>query len=104
MMNPMSKVRHFLLAVVCIGALGVSGARAADCPISYSEFEGAIAHLDMESCPNDKPSAERGFCRLVLDSTRASIFVFHHVGNDACLVAVKPAPLKQFLYRDRKKR
>ena len=89
-------MKYFVSAIF---ALVVSvGVARADCPIGYSEFEEAIPHLDITSCPPKIGiSAEQGFCRLVLSGDDAYVYGFIYTDDDACLSQVREVRLSDYL-------
>ena len=72
-------------------------ALAEECQITYTDFEDGIPHVDLMTCPDNKPDDETGFCRLAFDGKSATIFVFHYGADDACLADVKHRPVRNFL-------
>ena len=74
-------------------------ATANDCPVPYSEFEANIPHIDMADCPNDRPNADDGFCRLVMDGDDAYVYAFHYTDEEPCLTGIKEARKEDYLLR-----
>lgn len=73
---------------------------AATCHVGYAEFEEAVPHIDIETCPKAiAVSAEDGFCRLGLTPKAAIIYVFRFAAHDACLADIRRASLKDFFYK-----
>ena len=77
--------------------LSAAPALAAECQITYSDYEEGIPHVDLAVCPDNKPDEDTGFCRLAFDGTKATVFAFHYRGDDACLASVKQYSVKRFL-------
>ncbi|MEO1495203.1 MAG: hypothetical protein AAFV19_23920 [Pseudomonadota bacterium] len=70
-------------AMVALTALPVA---AAECPLSYEQFEVGVPHTDMETCP-ESMAQEGTYCRLSLVAETVTIFAFAE-SND-CIVATK---------------
>lgn len=68
-------------------ALMAGGAAAADCPITYPEFERTVPHIDLEACPADLAADDR-FCRAVTGEDALHVFVFTYEGEQ-CLAALE---------------
>ena len=77
--------------------LSAAPALAAECQITYSDYEEGIPHVDLAVCPDNKPDEDTGFCRLAFDGMKATVIAFHYKGDDACLAGVKQYSVKQFL-------
>ena len=67
------------------------------CPISYEVFEDEVSHIDLAECPNNKPDADAGFCRLVFDGDEAFIYIFVYTKDDACLSKIIRAEKSLYL-------
>ena len=67
------------------------------CPISYEVFEDEVSHIDLAECPNNKPDADSGFCRLVFDRDEAFIYIFVYTRDDACLSKIIRAEKSLYL-------
>lgn len=93
----MTRKISMLVAALFLTAAGHFPANAADCPVPYSEFEANIPHIDMADCPDDKPNADSGFCRLVMDGKKAFIYVFTYTEDEPCLSAIKRAGKSDYL-------
>jgi hypothetical protein len=76
-----------LLAVGLTGVAATQAVGQAACPLTYSIFELAVPHLDLEECPAGlaRPGA---FCRASVANDLVHVFVFNQDG-DQCLLAVK---------------
>ena len=85
-----------VLAAMSFG-LVATAALANDCTVTYSDFEDNIPHVDLTTCPNNKPDDDTGFCRLAFNGKSATIFVFHYGEDDSCLADVKVMPVRNFL-------
>jgi hypothetical protein len=57
------------------------------CPLTYTDFELAIPHLDLEQCPKDlaKPGV---FCRVTTANDSVHVFVFE-AKDKRCLLSMK---------------
>ena len=86
-----------ILPTANIFGLAVVPALASDCTVTYSEFEDNIPHVDLMTCPNNKPDDDTGFCRLAFNGKSATIFVFHYGEDDSCLADIKVMPVRHFL-------
>ena len=86
------------LALIALFALP-NTAIASECPVPYSEFEENIPHIDMAECPNNKPDADLGFCRLVMDGDDAYVYAFHYTDDEPCLSGIKKARKTDYLMR-----
>ena len=70
------------------------------CDIPYSEFEEAIPHIDIVSCPNNIGiSEDAGFCRLVLNGQDAYVYGFKFTEDEACLSQVRKTSLSKYLLK-----
>lgn len=67
------------------------------CPISYEVFEDEVSHIDLAECPDNKPDADTGFCRLVFDGDEGFIYIFVYTQDDACLKEIIKAEKSQYL-------
>lgn len=78
-----------LLLVLALAA--PSSAAAEDpIPLTYQEFEGAVAHIDLPLCP--VPLAAPGrFCRMTAHADQLNVFAFSEDG-DQPLVAFRSWP------------
>ena len=56
------------------------------CPMTYAQFEFAIPHLDVESCPAALSGAGR-FCRASTSDDQVHVFAFEEAGAQ-CLIAM----------------
>ena len=89
-------------SLVTIGAMasppeGYSG----DCAVTYSEFEEAIPHIDMLTCPEVMGiSDDDGFCRVVFEGNQPFVYGFEYGEEDACLTTLREVPLSGFLQKD----
>lgn len=64
-----------------------AGADNAPCALTYEVFESAVAHLDIDHCP-DKSFKDQAFCRVVVGGNQAHVFYFS--SNDGqCLLKVE---------------
>ena len=72
-------------------------ALAAECQITYSDYEDGIPHVDLATCPDNMPDEDTGFCRLAFDGVKATVFAFHYGEDDACLAGIKQYPAGRFL-------
>ncbi len=59
------------LALLAGGAM----AQQAAMPLNYAQFEAAVPHVDLETCPDslDRPDA---FCRATIQHEEIHVFVF----------------------------
>ena len=67
-----SSLGRTLLAAMAFG-LVATVAKASDCTVTYSDFENSIPHVDLMTCPNDKPDEDTGFCRLAFNGKSATM-------------------------------
>ena len=74
-------------------------AAANECPVPYSEFEANIPHIDMADCPKNKPNADDGFCRLVMDGDDAYVYAFLYTAEEPCLSGIEEARKSDYLLR-----
>ena len=77
--------------------LTATPAPADDCRITCTDFEDGVPHVDLMTCPANRPDDETGFRRLAFDGKSATVFVFHYGADDACLADVKHRPVRDFL-------
>lgn len=74
-------------AVLIPVAIAQSGKTA--CAMTYVQFEGAIAHIDVETCPAElAPAGSDRFCRAGVGGDQVHVYAFDHAG-DKCLVAMR---------------
>ena len=98
-----NKMKHTLKTLTLIIALLFSTPAWADnnsdqiCSISYEVFEDEVSHIDLAECPNNKPDADAGFCRLVFDGDEAFIYIFVYTKDDACLSKIIRAEKSLYL-------
>ena len=59
--------------------------------LTYEEFEAAVAHSDLETCPADMQPQEGSFCRLTLKDEEFHVFQFSE-DADQPLMAVRSYP------------
>lgn len=69
------------------------------CPITYEVFEDEVSHIDLAECPDNKPEADAGFCRLVFDGDKAFIYIFVYTQDDACLNEIVRAEKSEYLMK-----
>lgn len=73
-----------VLAPVAIAQPGIG-----TCAMTYVQFEGAIAHIDVEACPAElAPAGSDRFCRAGVGGDQVHVYAFDQVG-DKCLVAMR---------------
>lgn len=65
-----------LAALVATTAFGETPAM----PLTYDIFEGAVAHLDLETCPTGLPQ-EGSFCRAAILHDTVHVFAFSQAGD-----------------------
>lgn len=85
----MSKVALLSALVSLASTIGGSSAAADEpsCPMTYSAFEYAVPHLDLEECPAAL-ARDGAFCRASVASDALHVFVFALEGEQ-CLLAVQ---------------
>ena len=72
-----------------------------DCAVTYSEFEEAIPHIDMLTCPEVMGiSDDDGFCRVVFEGNQPFVYGFEYGEDDACLTTLREVPLSGFLHKN----
>ena len=94
--SPFSKKLPAILLAAGFG-LAAAPALAAECQITYSDYEDGIPHLDLATCPGNMPDEDTEFCRLAFDGMQATVFAFHYTDDDACLAGIKQYPATRFL-------
>ena len=60
-------------------------------------FNIIIEYIGLAECPNNKPAADSGFCRLVFDGDKAFIYIFVFIKDDACLSKIIRAEKSLYL-------
>jgi hypothetical protein len=77
------------LALLALPALLPPSAHAGTAPLAltYETFEQAVAHVDLEVCPEPLAAPDR-FCRATLVNGMINVFAFSEEG-DQVLVAVQ---------------
>jgi hypothetical protein len=89
-----------LAAATALGAAAAAGAAAETvCFVPYREFEEAIRHFDIQTCPDAAVKPEEGFCRLGLEGDSALLYVFRHIGGEPCLTRIERRPFAEFVAR-----
>ncbi|MEL6480352.1 MAG: hypothetical protein AAFQ75_02790 [Pseudomonadota bacterium] len=63
-----------------------AGQDTSPCPMTYAQFEFAIPHLDIDSCPAALSGTER-FCRASTSDDQVHVFAFEAEGEQ-CLIAM----------------
>ena len=94
-----SRFASFMPVTVFAAMVGFAAAPAlaAECQITYSDYEDGIPHVDLAVCPDNMPDEDTGFCRLAFDGMKATVFAFHYTGDDACLAGIEQYPATRFL-------
>ena len=94
-----SRFASFMPVTVFATMVGFAAAPAlaAECQITYSDYEDGIPHVDLAVCPDNMPDEDTGFCRLAFDGMKATVFAFHYTGDDACLAGIEQYPATRFL-------
>jgi hypothetical protein len=59
--------------------------------LTYEEFETAVAHSDLETCPAEMQTQEASFCRVTLKDEELHVFQFSE-DADQPLLAVRSYP------------
>ncbi|MDJ0947777.1 MAG: hypothetical protein QNJ94_02555 [Alphaproteobacteria bacterium] len=68
------------------------------CYVSYHEFEEAVPHVDIDTCPEAVLAKDKGFCRMTINGDSVVVYHFRH-GDQSCLVAVKRYSWDTFVER-----
>ena len=76
----------FLAGFALIVGSGVP-ATAADCPMTYAQFEAAVPHVDVEACPKNSLGG-KPFCRASAGGDQVHVFFFAEDG-DQCLLKLQ---------------
>lgn len=95
-------MRHRLAArsLAALVFLATGPAVAAEtCFVPYSEFEEAVPHVDLATCPGEAASADDEFCRLAVTGDLVHVYRFRHSQDDACLEQVESLPFADFAAR-----
>jgi len=92
-------MRPFLTLVALLGLLASPAAAAKQCFFSYVEFEKAVPHFDIQTCPGIALAADKGFCRLSLNGDSVRIYRFVFVDKEACLDQVEAMTFTDFVKR-----
>lgn len=88
------KAKLFIFLMACI----FSASTYADtCFVSYAQYEAAVPHFDIHTCPDPKFEKDKGFCRLGLEGDRVLVYHFEMGDNASCLVAVDKYKFKEFV-------
>ena len=69
--SPFSKKLPAILLAAGFG-LAAAPALAAECQITYSDYEDGIPHVDLATCPGNMPDEDTEFCRLAFDGMQAT--------------------------------
>ncbi|MBX9926534.1 MAG: hypothetical protein K2Y05_09260 [Hyphomicrobiaceae bacterium] len=63
--------------------------KSSPCPMTYAQFETAVAHVDLDTCPGDiAPAGSDRFCRATAGGEQVHVYAFEQAG-DKCLAAMK---------------
>ncbi len=79
-----------LPAITAFAAAMMSAAtlsHAAGCPMTYAQFEAAIAHVDVKECPKND-LGKKAFCRASAGGDFVHVFFFDEAG-DQCLLKLQ---------------
>ncbi|MGI9413061.1 MAG: hypothetical protein ACR2PM_05295 [Hyphomicrobiales bacterium] len=77
-----------LIALLVLVSVWISVAAGAEsCPMTYETFESAVAHIDLDECP-DAVMRERSFCRVSAGGEKLHLFYFDNDGEQ-CLLKVE---------------
>ncbi len=91
------------MRAVCLALIALPMASPASagefCFVPYSEFEDAVPHVDIATCPGAEMEAEAGFCRLAITGNVVHVYQFRNTDGDACLEQVESLPFAQFAER-----
>ena len=82
-------LRPIRLAATSLATLAAfAGGAAAEtgCPMTYAQFEFAVPHLDLETCPAALEGEGR-FCRAAAGADALHVFAFAEAGEQ-CLVGM----------------
>lgn len=76
---------HHLITTLPLAALALAGATAVlaeptPMPLTYAQFEAAVVHVDLESCPEQLRQAGT-FCRATLNHDEIHVFAFSKEGD-----------------------
>lgn len=66
---------RFLIICAAISAPAFAVADDTSLPLTYAEFEAAIPHLDLETCPAQL-AQDNTFCRVTLNNEEIHVFAF----------------------------
>ena len=93
------RVRPLLLTIALLFSTPAWADNNSDqiCPINYEIFEDEVSHIDLSECPDNKPDADTGFCRLVFDGDEAFIYIFVYTQDEACLNEIIKAKKSNYL-------
>ena len=86
-------------ALLLAAAPAAPAAAAKQCYFSYAEFEKAVPHFDIQSCPGTPLAADKGFCRLALDGETVRVYRFVFVDKESCLERIETVPFADFAKR-----
>ena len=91
-------LRH-LLGLLLLPSIVMAQVPQAQCWISYEGFHDHVAHIDLDMCPGNAPTAEEGFCRAAIAGDTLTIYVFRHTApaNAACLTQVLRQDINSFM-------
>lgn len=90
-------MRVLILSAFAAAALAAPAIAAKQCHFAYAEFEKAVPHFDIQSCPGGGLAADKGFCRLGLDGTNVRIYRFVFVEKEACLDSIEVTAFADFV-------
>lgn len=71
------------------------GAQTLPCPMTYDQFEYAVPHIDLETCPGSL-AGEGLFCRAAAGADAIHVFVFA-LDGDQCLLRVESVEEDRFV-------
>lgn len=87
-MPPISTKRFAATAAVFAAMLAATPlSHAAGCPMTYAQFEAAIAHVDVKECPKND-LGKKAFCRASAGGDFVHVYFFDETG-DQCLLKLQ---------------
>ena len=92
-------IRRLSIAAAASLVSAGSAHAAKQCYFGYAEFEKAVPHFDVQSCPGTPIASDKGFCRLGLDGTTVRVYRFMFVDKEACLETIETIPFTEFTQR-----
>lgn len=79
-------MKNLLALALATAPFGLPAAAHEQAPFTYADFEAAVPHIDLETCPEGLAEGDV-FCRISMNNDALHVFVFE-TGGDQHFVSV----------------